>query len=100
MRLRSAASKKRLAYFRDLLTRRETILAAIAAQGKLTDELRKRIEATFEKSELEDLYLPYRPKRRTKATVAREKGLGAARPVFVGPAARCRIAGDIRRHVS
>ncbi len=62
-------------YFRDLLTRRETILAAIAAQGKLTGELRKRIEATLEKSELEDLYLPFRPKRRTKATVAREKGL-------------------------
>jgi len=54
---------------------RETILASIAEQGKLTDELKARFEATLDKSELEDLYLPYRPKRRTKATIAREKGL-------------------------
>lgn len=67
--------EEKLTYFRDLVARRETILASIAEQGKLTDELKARIEATFDKSELEDLYLPYRPKRRTKATVAREKGL-------------------------
>ncbi len=65
----------KLAYFRDLTERRATILASIAEQGKLTDELKSRIEATLDKSELEDLYLPYRPKRRTKATIAREKGL-------------------------
>ena len=62
-------------YFRELVARRETILASIADQGKLTDQLKARIEATLDKSELEDLYLPYRPKRRTKATLAREKGL-------------------------
>ena len=62
-------------HFRDLVQRRETILASILEQGKLTDELKGRIEATLDKSELEDLYLPYRPKRRTKATIAREKGL-------------------------
>jgi uncharacterized protein len=67
--------EEKVSYFRDLVTRRETILASIAEQGKLTDELKARIEATFDKSELEDLYLPYRPKRRTKATMAREKGL-------------------------
>ncbi len=67
--------EERLAYFRELLDRRATILASIEEQGKLTDELRARIEATLEKSELEDLYLPYKPKRRTKATIAREKGL-------------------------
>jgi uncharacterized protein len=67
--------EEKLAYFRELVARRETILASIAEQGKITDELKKRIEATIDKSELEDLYLPYRPKRRTKATVAREKGL-------------------------
>ena len=67
--------EEKLAYFRELVARRETILASIAEQGKLTDELKARIEATFDKSELEDLYLPYRPKRRTKATMAREKGL-------------------------
>jgi protein Tex len=67
--------EERLAYFREFVARRETILASIAEQGKLTDELKARIEATLDKSELEDLYLPYRPKRRTKATMAREKGL-------------------------
>src|ERR1700677_2645031 len=67
--------EEKLAYFRDLAARRATILASIAEQGKLTDELKARIEATLDKSELEDLYLPYRPKRRTKATIAREKGL-------------------------
>ena len=67
--------EEKLAYYRDLVARRETILASIQEQGKLTDELKARIETTLDKSELEDLYLPYRPKRRTKATIAREKGL-------------------------
>jgi uncharacterized protein len=67
--------QEKLNYFRELVARRETILASIAEQGKLTGELKARIEATLDKSELEDLYLPYRPKRRTKATMAREKGL-------------------------
>ncbi len=68
-------TEEKLAYFRELLARRETILASIAEQGKLTDELKARIAATLDRSELEDLYLPFRPKRRTKATIAREKGL-------------------------
>jgi protein Tex len=67
--------EEKLAYFRELVDRRATILSSIAEQGKLTDELKARIEATLDKSELEDLYLPYRPRRRTKATMAREKGL-------------------------
>jgi protein Tex len=67
--------EERLSYFRELIARRETILGSIAEQGKLSDELKARIVATLDKSELEDLYLPYRPKRRTKATIAREKGL-------------------------
>ena len=69
------AIQEKLAYFRDLEDRRESILASIAEQGKLTDELKARIEATLDRNELEDLYLPYKPKRRTKATIAREKGL-------------------------
>lgn len=73
VQIRDIADK--LAYFRDLLQRRETVLTSIAEQGKLTDELKARIMATLDRSELEDLYLPYKPKRRTKATVAREKGL-------------------------
>ncbi len=67
--------EEQLAYFRDLAARRETILHSIEEQGKLTDELKTRIEKSLDKSELEDLYLPYKPKRRTKATIAREKGL-------------------------
>ncbi|WP_263373904.1 Tex family protein [Granulicella aggregans] len=67
--------EEKLAYFRDLVSRRETILASILEQGKLTDALKARIDATLDKSELEDLYLPYRPKRRTKATIARDRGL-------------------------
>ena len=67
--------EEQLAYFRDLVARRETILNSIAEQGKLTDELKARIEQCLDKSELEDLYLPYKQKRRTKATIAREKGL-------------------------
>ena len=69
------AIEEKLAYFRELEERRETILASIGEQGKLTDELKARIEAVLDRNELEDLYLPYKPKRRTKATIAREKGL-------------------------
>lgn len=69
------AIEEQLAYSRDLEDRRMTILTSIDEQGKLTDELKARIEAVLERNELEDLYLPYKPKRRTKATIAREKGL-------------------------
>src|SRR5580704_8566613 len=69
------AVEEKLAYFRELEDRRETILRTIEEQGKLTPELRARIEKALDKNELEDLYLPYKPKRRTKATMAREKGL-------------------------
>jgi uncharacterized protein len=65
----------RHAYLTELEARKATILNAIAAQGKLTDELQAKITACWQKTELEDLYLPYRPKRRTRATAAREKGL-------------------------
>ncbi len=67
--------EEKLAYFRELEDRRETILGSIEEQGKLTPGLKARIAGTLDKSELEDLYLPYKPKRRTKATIAREKGL-------------------------
>ena len=65
----------RLTYLRELEDRRAAVLASIEEQGKLTDELRKEIEAADSKSRLEDLYLPYKPKRRTKAQIAREAGL-------------------------
>src|SRR4030088_713154 len=69
------AIQEKLDYFRELEDRRETVLSTIQEQGKLTPELRAKIEAALEKNELEDLYLPYKPKRRTKASIAREKGL-------------------------
>jgi len=65
----------RLDYYKELLARRDTILRSIEEQGKLSEELKTRILGCHEKSELEDLYLPYKPKRKTKASVAIEKGL-------------------------
>lgn len=61
--------------FTEMEKRKEGILSTISEQGKLTDELRSKIENCVVASELEDLYLPYRPKRRTRATMAKEKGL-------------------------
>lgn len=61
--------------FADMEKRKETVISTIEAAGALTDELRCRIENCVSSTELEDIYLPYRPKRRTKATVARELGL-------------------------
>ena len=60
---------------RELAKRKETILKTIGEQGKLTPELQKQIEQTWNATELEDLYLPYKPRRRTRAQVAREQGL-------------------------
>ena len=65
----------RYAYLTELRDRKAVILQAISDQGKLTDALRAKIETCTQKTELEDLYLPYRPKRRTRAAIAREKGL-------------------------
>ena len=59
----------------ELLKRRETVLKTIEEQDKLTDELRRRIENCWNSTELEDIYLPFKPKRRTRAEIAREKGL-------------------------
>ena len=67
--------QEKMEYFRELEDRRETVLQSIQEQGKLTAELKSKIEAALEKTELEDLYLPFRPKRRTKASIARERGL-------------------------
>ena len=66
---------ERVSYYYELEERRGTILSTIEAQGKLTDELRGKIQECWFKHELEDLYLPYRPKRRTKASAARHRGL-------------------------
>ncbi|MCX2697999.1 Tex family protein [Ochrobactrum chromiisoli] len=67
---------ERLAYLRELEARRNSILESIRGQNKLTPELELKIAGVQTKAELEDLYLPYKPKRRTKAEIARERGLG------------------------
>jgi uncharacterized protein len=65
----------RLGYLRELTERRDSILRSIQEQGKLTPELQSAIEAAATKQELEDLYLPYKPRRRTKGMIARESGI-------------------------
>ena len=67
--------QERLGYITELNERRETILKSIEEQGKLTAELRGEDRGRRQKTELEDLYLPFKPKRRTKASIARERGL-------------------------
>jgi len=69
------AIEERIKYLRMLEERKATILHSIEEQGKLTPELKAKIEATLKLQELEDLYLPYKPKKRTRATIARERGL-------------------------
>ncbi len=70
-----AQVRDRVAQLRDLDKRREAIIASIEEQGKMTDELLKQINQAIAMSELEDIYLPYRPKRKTRATIAIDKGL-------------------------
>jgi protein Tex len=67
--------EERFTYLTELAARKESILSSIESQDKLTPELRAKIENCLLKTELEDLYLPYKPKRRTRATIAKEKGL-------------------------
>lgn len=70
-----AAIKEQYDKLKELEARKLTVLSTIEEQGKLSPELKKRIEQCFDAVELEDIYLPYKPKRRTRATVARERGL-------------------------
>ena len=76
--------EERLRYLRELEERRATILASIEEQGKLTDELRAAVEGAVTKQALEDIYLPYKPKRRTKAQIAREAGLEPLADALLG----------------
>ena len=79
----------RLRYLRNLAKRREEVLAAIGGQGKLTDELTAAIENAATLAEVEDLYRPYKQKRHTRATVAREKGLAPLAELLLAQAADC-----------
>jgi protein Tex len=100
------AIAERHAYLVELEDRRLAILSSIEEQGKLTDELRARILAATTKSVLEDLYLPYRPKRRSRATIAREKGLEPlaarilAQPMDGDPRALARTLVDPEKGVA
>lgn len=87
----------------DIAKRKETILATISEQGKLTDELAKRINDSWNPTELEDIYLPYKPKRKTRAEAARQKGLEPLAMMLLmqresNPAARAAafVKGDVK----
>ena len=93
------AVKEQLERLTELESRRQTILTTIEEQGKLTPELRRRIEECWDPVELEDLYLPYKPKRHTRATVARERGLEPLADLVMAQRARD-AAQQARRYVS
>lgn len=82
-----------------LMQRKETIVATIEEQGKMTPELKRRIVGCFDSVELEDIYLPYRPKRRTRATIAKERGLEPLADIILLQQAGD-IEGEARRFVS
>ena len=84
---------------KQLVQRKATIIATIEEQGRLTEELKRRIDDCFDAVELEDIYLPYKPKRRTRATVARERGLEPLADVIWQQQAGD-IAGRARRFVN
>ena len=81
LQIRAVGEKR--TYYTELGDRRETVLREIDKQGKLTEALRQRIEACRSKTDLEDLYLPYKPKRRTRAIIART----SAAPIVMRSAA-------------
>jgi protein Tex len=88
-------------YLVEMEERRATVLASIEEQGKLTPELRARLEAVQTKGELEDLYRPYKPKRRTRAIMALERGLGPlAELVWSGQASDAEVERTAARYVS
>jgi uncharacterized protein len=99
------AIEERRAYLIEMEDRRQAILKSIEEQGKLTPELRAKILAAGSKAELEDLYLPYKPKRRTRATIARERGLEPLalrileQPLAGDPAAEAQAFVDPAREV-
>jgi len=88
---------KRREYFLELTERRDAILESIREQGKLTDELEAAVRAAVTKQELEDLYLPYKPKRRTRAQIAREKGLEPLADALLANAASRALPQELSR---
>ncbi len=84
---------------KEIEKRKETILSTIDGQGKLTDELRKRIEASWDATELEDIYMPYKPKRKTRAEVARQKGLEPLADFLLLQTQR-EVSGEARKYIN
>ncbi|MBN1925348.1 MAG: RNA-binding transcriptional accessory protein [Prolixibacteraceae bacterium] len=79
-----AQIQKEYNYFSELEKRKQTVLKTIEGQGALTAELRQKVEETFDASQLEDIYLPFKPKKRTRASVAKEKGLEPLAKIMMG----------------
>jgi len=88
---------RRRDYFLELAARRDVILGSLEEQGKLTPELEAAVRGTHSKQELEDLYLPYRPKRRTRAQIARERGLEPLADALLAGAAGNGLPGALAR---
>ncbi len=84
---------------KSLMQRKDTIIATIEEQGKMTPELKRRIDGCFDSVELEDIYLPYRPKRRTRATTAKERGLEPLADIILLQQSGD-IEGEARRFIS
>ncbi|MBF0277933.1 MAG: RNA-binding transcriptional accessory protein [SAR324 cluster bacterium] len=82
------AIQDRWQYLQELEERRESIILSIQTQGKLTPELETKLRASYSKQQLEDLYLPYKPKRRTRAMIAKEKGFEALAELLLTPGCR------------
>ncbi|QBG47960.1 RNA-binding transcriptional accessory protein [Verrucomicrobia bacterium S94] len=92
--------QEKLTYYNTLESRRQTILNSIEEQGKLTDELKRKIEQCHSKTGLEDLYLPYKPKRRTRAMIAREKGLEPLAELILGQGASGHVETEASRFIN
>lgn len=90
---------ERLKYLRNLEDRKNTILASIEEQGKLTDELRKQIDEAETAVKLEDIYRPYKPKRRTRAMIAKEKGLEPLAVFIVGGRSQTPVSVEAEKYV-
>ena len=94
------ALDEKLRYLRNLEERKQTVLSSIEEQGKLTDELREKIQAAETASAVEDLYRPYKPKRRTRADAAREKGLQGLADWLRSPASSGDPLAEASRYIS
>lgn len=90
---------ERLTYLRNLDDKKNQVIAAIEEQGKLTDELRKKIEEAATLVAVEDLYLPYRPKKRTRATIAKEKGLEPLADYIFAQEKNCSVQAEAEKYI-